>query len=85
VFLLLLPSYAQALTPAQAFEKVKDSIVVVKALDIKGKLKGQGSGVLLPSSQIATNCHVMKEGTLYQVVQGRQVIHFSDLTCAAMR
>jgi len=73
VFLLLLPTYAQALTPDQVFEKVKDSIVVVMALDVKGKLKGQGSGVLLPSGQIATNCHVTKEGPLYQVVQGKQV------------
>lgn len=69
----VLPAQAHALAPDQVFEKVKDSIVVVKALDVRGQVKGQGSGVFLPSGQIATNCHVTKEGIFYQVVQGKQV------------
>jgi hypothetical protein len=69
----VIPVQAHALAPDQVFEKVKDSIVVVKALDVRGQVKGQGSGVFLPSGQIATNCHVTKEGIFYQVFQGKQV------------
>ncbi len=61
-----------ALTPDQVFDKVKDSIVVVKTLDAQGKVKGQGSGVLLPSGKIATNCHVVKGGHSYQVGRGKE-------------
>jgi tetratricopeptide (TPR) repeat protein len=71
-FLATLPVQAQALTPAQVFDKVKDSIVVVKTLDAQGKVKGQGSGVLLPSGQIATNCHVVEGGAYYQVCRGKE-------------
>ena len=42
----------QALTPSQVFDKVKDSVVVVKTLDTNGKTISQGSGVLLPSGKI---------------------------------
>ncbi|MDA8179565.1 MAG: tetratricopeptide repeat-containing serine protease family protein [Deltaproteobacteria bacterium] len=48
-FLTFLPVLAHALTPGQVFDKVKNSVVVVKILDVQGKVKGQGSGVLLPS------------------------------------
>lgn len=64
------PVLGQALTPGQVFDKVKDSVVVVKSLDAGGRLKMQGSGVLLPSGKIATNCHVVKGGTSYQVGRG---------------
>lgn len=65
---------AQALTPGQVFNKVKDSVVVVKALDAKGKTIAQGSGVLLPSGKIGTNCHVVKNGVRFQVGSGRQFV-----------
>jgi Tfp pilus assembly protein PilF len=69
------PSPAEvALTPSQVFEKVKDSIVVVKTLDAQGKVKVQGSGVLLPSGKIATNCHVVKGGTSYLVGRGKELV-----------
>ncbi|MBV5327413.1 MAG: tetratricopeptide repeat protein [Chlorobium sp.] len=67
VFLLsLFATQLYALTPEHIFEKVKDSIVVVKTLDAKGKAKVQGSGVLLPSGLIATNCHVVDGGASIQ-------------------
>lgn len=69
--LSVVPNYAQALTPDQVFEKVKDSVVIVKTRDTKGELKGQGSGVILPSGMIATNCHVVGDGASYQVFQGK--------------
>ena len=72
-FLATLPAQVHALTPAQVFDKVKDSIVVVKTLDVQSKVKGQGSGVLLPSGKIATNCHVVEGGASYQVSRGKQL------------
>jgi hypothetical protein len=71
---LILPAQIHALTPDQVFDKVKDSIVVVKSLDAKGKIKEQGSGVLIASGRVATNCHVVEGGTSYKVIQGTQTI-----------
>jgi regulator of sirC expression with transglutaminase-like and TPR domain len=73
-FLSILPSQVYALTPDQVFNKVKDSIVVVRTLDAEGEVKIQGSGVLLPSRKIATNCHVVEGGTSYQVGQSNQLV-----------
>jgi tetratricopeptide (TPR) repeat protein len=71
---VLFPAQLYALAPDQVFDKVKDSIVVVKSMDAKGKVKEQGSGVLLDSGRVATNCHVVEGGTSYKVIQGTQVI-----------
>jgi len=73
-FLTILPVSGYALTPDQVFDKVKDSIVVVKTLDAQGKVKGQGSGVLLPSGRVATNCHVVEGGASYQVGRGKELV-----------
>jgi tetratricopeptide (TPR) repeat protein len=73
-FLSTLPAQVFALTPDQVFDKVKDSIVVVKTLDAQGKVRGQGSGVLLPSGKIATNCHVVEGGASYQVGRGKELV-----------
>ncbi len=73
-FLSILPVLGYALTPDQVFDKVKDSIVVVKTLDAQGKVEGQGSGVLLPSGKIATNCHVVEGGVSYQVGRGKELV-----------
>ncbi len=64
----------QALTPGQVFIKAKDSVVVVKALDAKGRTIAQGSGVLLPSGKIGTNCHVVKNSERFQVGGGKQFV-----------
>src|SRR3989339_723571 len=76
-FLLLalfaaLPPSALALTASQVYEQVKDSVVVVKAYDPKGKPVGLGSGVRLPSGDVITNYHVVKAGARYTVGQGKQ-------------
>ncbi len=73
-FLTSFPAQVHALTPNQVFDKVKDAVVVVKTLDATGKVKGQGSGVLLPSGKIATNCHVVEGGASYQVGRGKQLV-----------
>jgi len=73
-FLTILPVPGYTLTPGQVFDKVKDAVVVVKTLDAWGKVKGQGSGVLLSSGRVATNCHVIKGGASYQVGRGKQFV-----------
>lgn len=72
--LLILPLQAHGLAPDQVFDRVKDAIVVVKTHTAKGKVREQGSGVLLPSGLIATSCHVVVGGATYQVVQGEQTV-----------
>ena len=69
IFILILavaPFAAQALTPSQVFDKVKDTVVVIKSLNAKGEPLGQGSGVMLPTGKVATNCHVVKDGARFQ-------------------
>jgi Trypsin-like peptidase domain/Tetratricopeptide repeat len=73
-FLTILPVLGHALTPGQVFDKVKDAVVVVKTLDGQGKMKSQGSGVLLSSGRVATNCHVVEGGVSYQVGRGKQFV-----------
>jgi len=73
-FLTILPMPGQALTPAQVFDKVKDTVVVVKTLDAQDKVKTQGSGVLLPSGRIATDCHVVEGGVSYRVGRGKELL-----------
>jgi len=60
--------------PGQVLDKVKDAVVVVKTLDARGKAKGQGSGVLLPSGRVATNCHVVEGGASYLVGRGKEFL-----------
>lgn len=74
LMLAISSSIAHALTPSQVFEAVKDSVVVVKALDFMGNRTNQGSGVLLPGGRIATNCHVIKDGLNFQVGSGKQFV-----------
>jgi hypothetical protein len=71
-FLATLPAQLHALTPNQIFDKVKDSIVVVKTIDAESKIMGQGSGVLISTGRVATNCHVVQGGTSYQVIRGKE-------------
>lgn len=63
----LLAFDAQALTPSEVFDQVKSSVVVVKSLNAKGKEIGLGSGVILPSGKVGTNCHVVKHGFSFLV------------------
>lgn len=72
--LAMVASAAHALTPSQVFEAVKDSVVVVKTLGAKGEESAMGSGVLLPDGRIATNCHVIKDGSNFQVGRGKQFV-----------
>jgi tetratricopeptide (TPR) repeat protein len=74
IFLVVLSPIAHALTPGQVFEKVKGSVVVIKTLDEKGEVLKQGSGVILPSGKIATNCHVVKDGVHFEAGRGKSLV-----------
>jgi S1-C subfamily serine protease len=67
-----IPHLALALTASQVYESVKDSVVVIKAYDQKGKLVGLGSGVMLPSGEVVTNYHVIEVGVRYTVGRGKK-------------
>ncbi len=54
-----------ATTPAQVFEKVKDTVVSVRTLDAHGNVKNEGSGVIVAPGRIATSCQVLDGGTVY--------------------
>jgi hypothetical protein len=73
-FLSTLPKQVNALMPAQVFDKVKDSIIVVKTLGCPGKVKGRGRWGPLPSGKITTNCHFLEGGASYQLGRGKQLV-----------
>ena len=64
---LLLAAPAGAETASQVFQQVSPSVVVVLTYDAAGKATELGSGVKLPDGSVATNCHVLKDGTRYRV------------------
>jgi Flp pilus assembly protein TadD len=74
VLVAWLPSIAFALTPAKVYERVQDSVVVVKVGDQQGQLVSSGSGVVLPSGDVITNYHVVEAGVRYTVGRGKHVV-----------
>ncbi|MHB1993437.1 tetratricopeptide repeat protein [Metallibacterium scheffleri] len=63
----LLATSAGAETASQVFKQDAPSVVVVLTYTAAGKLTELGSGVKLPDGTVATNCHVLKDGTRYGV------------------
>ena len=57
------------LSPEQVFAEVARSVVVVYALDARGELGTQGSGVAVGKSEVATNCHVVEHAHSIAVSQ----------------
>jgi hypothetical protein len=74
VLVAWLPSMAFAMTPGQVYERVQDSVVVVKVGDQQGRLVSSGSGVVLPSGDIVTNYHVVEAGERYTVGRGKHIV-----------
>jgi len=64
---LLIAASADAETASQVFQQASPSVVVVLTYDAAGKAAALGSGVKLPDGSVATNCHVLKDATKYQV------------------
>ncbi|MBW1992463.1 MAG: trypsin-like peptidase domain-containing protein, partial [Deltaproteobacteria bacterium] len=74
VWLVGWPAAALALNASQVFERVKNSVVVVRAYDRQWKQVGLGSGVVLPSGEVATNHHVAASGVRLRVgARGKSV------------
>jgi hypothetical protein len=69
-----LPSLAFAMTPSQVYERVQDSVLVVKVGDQQGRLVSSGSGIVLPSGDIITNYHVVEAGVRYTVGRGKHIV-----------
>ena len=75
-----LPSWAK--TPQEIFEAASHSIVVVEVHDGAGKLEATGSGVVVATGEVITNCHVAVEGKMLLVRQGKTQypaqLHYAD-------
>ena len=54
------------------FKQVSPSIVTLLTFDEKGRQEGQGSGVIIGSGRIATNCHVVQEAVTLKVHTEKQ-------------
>ena len=53
---------AQELNAEQIYEKYNDAVVMIKSIGFNGKLKGQGSGIIInDSGYVVTNYHNFKE------------------------
>ena len=61
IILVILVSPASVLgaSAKDVFAKVESSVVVVLALDKRGNVTGQGSGVVISDYEVVTNCHVL--------------------------
>lgn len=61
----------QELNPEQIYEKVNDAVVIVLAYDTNGKLRNQGSGVVISEEgYILTNYHIMENANSVLVIHG---------------
>lgn len=75
--LLLLPVFALAKTPAEVFSMTSPSIVIVRALDAQDKVISLGSGVVIASTQVVTNCHVTDKAVRIEVKSGTNTLAVS--------
>jgi Trypsin-like peptidase domain len=64
---VLLAVAVHAKTASEVFDAVSSSIVVIRTYNTEGKSKGLGSGVVLASDLIATNCHVIEDAAKIRV------------------
>jgi tetratricopeptide (TPR) repeat protein len=60
--------------PADLFEAVAPSVVVIWATDTAGEALGQGSGVVLEDSLVITNCHVVDEASHIRASQRKDTV-----------
>ena len=70
--ILSIAGLANAKTASQVFDQVSSSVVVIRTYDARGAELGMGSGVVLASNVIATNCHVIEDASKVRVVHQRK-------------
>lgn len=75
------PSASGARSAEQVFADVAGSIVRVQVADANGRLLHQGSGVVIDSGRVVTNCHVARGGTKI-TVKGAGVFQPASLSVA---
>jgi len=51
----------------RVFQLAAPSVVTILALDERGRVEGQGSGVVIGAGRIATNCHVVRDARSVKV------------------
>ncbi|MGA7986033.1 MAG: S1C family serine protease [Burkholderiales bacterium] len=69
---------AQAMDPAQVFEKVSPSVWVVQTFDAAGRPYGQGSAVVVAHGELVTNCHVLARAK-YVRVRRKNILYDATL------
>ncbi len=52
------------------FEQVRDSVVTIATLDEQSRVDGEGSGVVIDTGQVVTNCHVVQDAVALRVRSG---------------
>ncbi|HEY4698479.1 MAG TPA: tetratricopeptide repeat protein [Gallionella sp.] len=72
--LILFPDFAFAKTPAEVFAMASPSIVIVRALDAQDKVISLGSGVVIATAQVITNCHVTDKAARMEVKSGSDTL-----------
>lgn len=77
------PSQAVSKTAIEVFQLASQSVVIVYNYDAAGVAQLQGSGVILPSRDVATNCHVIKDAARltisYLGKEYQATIRYTDL------
>ena len=65
---------ARALTPAEVFAKVSDSVWLVRTYDKEGLALGLGSAVVIASDTLVTNCHVLRKAARFTATHEKTVL-----------
>lgn len=72
---------AKAKTPERIFEEASRSMVVIHAYGDNGRLRNQGSGVVIGKDAVVTNCHVIEEAKRIVVVHtAREIDAAADMS-----
>lgn len=72
MLLVLCAVPAEAGEAESVFEGVRDSVVTVASLDERGQIEGEGSGVVVGTGVVVTNCHVVQEAAAIRVRSGEK-------------
>lgn len=85
ILLVLCAAPAQAGEAERVFESIRDSVVTVTTLDERGQIDGEGSGVVVASGLVVTNCHVVQEAAAIRVRSGDKEFKSSVMLWDAQR
>ena len=73
-------TYSQTLTPAQVYNNVSGSVVVILTYDSRDELTSQGSGVIInDEGYLVTNYHVIEFAKRIEVIYNDETISYTDI------